>query len=158
MSYQHTQHGPLGWLLLIVAIGPAILSAVVVAPSPVAIVLGVVAGVFVALAACFGSLTVTDRGDRLSIRYGPLPLFGSSVVYSTITQLRIGRSALIDGWGIHYIPGRGWTYNLWGRDCVEIQMASSKLRIGTDDASRLCDFLRSKLNAPSAIVACHDGV
>lgn len=156
MSYQHTQHGPLGWLLLIVAIGPAILAAVMSAPSPVAIVMGVVAGVFVALAACFGSLTVTDRGDRLSIRYGPLPLFGSSVVYSTITQVRIGRSALIDGWGIHYIPGRGWTYNLWGRDCVEIQMASSKLRIGTDDASRLCEFLCSKVNVPNASTACHE--
>ena len=123
------------------------------APSPVAIVIGVVAGVFVALAACFGSLTVADRGDRLSIRYGPLPLFGTSGVYSSITDVQVSRSALLDGWGIHYIPGRGWTYNLWGRDCVEIRMGSSTLRIGTDDPARLVEFLRSKVNTPSATAA-----
>ena len=150
MSYRHTQHGPLGWLLLILAIGPAALAAVVGVPSTVAVVMGVVAGVFVVLAASFGSLTVADQGDRLSIRYGPLQLFGKSVEYSSITHVSIGRSALIDGWGIHYIPGRGWTYNLWGRDCVVIQTASSSLRIGTDDASRLCAFLRSKVNIHGA--------
>lgn len=158
MSYQHTQHGPLGWLLLIIAIGPAILAAAVGAPSPVASVMGVVAGVFVALAACFGSLTVADRGDSLSIRFGPLPVFSRSVAYSSITDVQVSRSALIDGWGIHYIPGRGWTYNLWGRDCVEIHMASSRLRIGTDDASRLCEFLCSKVNLPNASTACRDGL
>ena len=155
MSYQHTQRGPLGWLLLLAAIGPAILAAGIGTPSPVAIVVGVVAGVFLILAASFGHLTVADRGDRLSIRFEPLPLFGTSIIYSSITDVQVSRSALIDGWGIHYIPGRGSTYNLCGRDCVELRMGSSVLRIGTDAPSRLVEFLRSKVNAPSVSVACH---
>lgn len=155
MSYQHTQRGPLGWLLLLAAIGPAILAVGIGTPSPVAIVMGVVAGVFLILAASFGHLSVADRGDRLSIRFGPLPVFGRSVAYSSITNVQVSRSALIDGWGSHYMPGRGWTYNLWGRDCVELRMGSSVLRIGTDDPSRLVEFLRSKVNTPSAGVACH---
>jgi hypothetical protein len=56
-----------------------------------------------------------------------------------------GRSRLIDGWGIHWLPRRGWTYNLWGRGCVAIRTDRGPVRIGTDDPTGLERFLRAKL-------------
>jgi hypothetical protein len=41
------------------------------------------------------------------------------------------------------IFGRGWTYNLWGFDCVEFQYKGRPCRIGTDDVQGLTDWLRS---------------
>ena len=48
-----------------------------------------------------------------------------------MTAVEAGRSSLIDGWGIHWIPGRGWTYNLWGFGCVVIQQGKKTTRVGT---------------------------
>ena len=61
-----------------------------------------------------------------------------------IDQVTASRSALIDGWGMHWIPGRGWTFNLWGFDCVELIVSGKPLRIGTDDMENLVAFLESK--------------
>ena len=63
-------------------------------------------------------LTVTDPGDHLRISFGPLPLLGSRIRYPGITRTEPTRSCLIVGWGIHWIPFRGWTFNLWGCECV----------------------------------------
>jgi hypothetical protein len=51
----------------------------------------------------------------------------------------------MDGWGIHYVPFRGWTYNLWGFDCVVLQLGSKTVRIGTDDADNLLAFLERQI-------------
>ena len=110
-------------------------------------ILSVVAGVFVLLAFSFWRLTVADAGDHLSVQYGPLPIFGTRVAFASMTDVAADRSALIDGWGIHFVPGRGWTYNLWGRDCVRIHTVDSTLRIGTDDQTNLERFLRTRIAA-----------
>lgn len=48
--------------------------------------------------------------------------------------------------GIHLSIRGGWVWNLWGRTCVVIHFKNSgTLRIGTDDASNLVEFLRSKV-------------
>ncbi len=112
-----------------------------------AVVLTIVAGLLLLLSLCFGSLTVADAGDRLRIQYGPLPLFGRSILYSQIGAVEAGRSRLIDGWGIHWIPGRGWTYNLWGFDCVVVHLGSRLIRIGTDDRDGLLELLESQLQS-----------
>ena len=46
--------------------------------------------------------------------YGPLPVFSESIRYSDITLVEYDRSGVIDGWGIHWVPGRRTTRNLWG--------------------------------------------
>jgi len=151
MRYQHIQRSPLGWLLLLLAMVMAGIAISVAGGSwPLTVLMGVLSVVILVLAMSFGSLTTEDRGDRLLIRYGPLPLFGTSVAYSHITGVEASRSALIDGWGIHYVPGRGWTYNLWGRACVVIARGSSTLRVGTDDAEGLAAFLNSKIGEPGS--------
>lgn len=121
----------------------------------VALMLTFMSVLFVLLGLMFAHLRVFDLGDSLSIQYGPLPLFGTSVKYADITSVAQGRSSLIDGWGIHWIPGRGWTFNLWGFDCVELELNGRLLRIGTDDPAELTRFLqgRTSENSPSKDLA-----
>ena len=93
----------------------------------------------------FGSLTIRDDGEWLALRYGPLPVFRKRIRYADITAVEPGRTAIIDGWGIHYIIGRGWTYNLWGFGCVKLTLGKKVIRVGSDDVDRLAEFLRSKI-------------
>jgi hypothetical protein len=51
------------------------------------------------------------------------------------------------GWGIHYVPGRGTTYNFWGFACVKLVVKGKGVRIGTDDAVQLAEFLRSDIKS-----------
>lgn len=107
----------------------------------IAIVLRLSGCLLFLFALCFRSLTVSDEGERLSIRFGPIPLFRKSIAYADITRVEPGKSSFVDGWGIHYLPGRGWTYNLWGYDCVVVYPGRKIIRIGTDDVENLVDFL-----------------
>ena len=146
MGYTHTQRGPLHWLLW----GSALLLAVlvIVVPPEAAWVQGlllVVAVSVVFLAFCFRSLTVRDEGTALAIRFGPSALFRRSVPYAAMRAAKRARSAILDGWGVHWLPGRGWTMNLWGRDCVEIELDRGLLRVGTDDPDGLTAFLEARL-------------
>lgn len=81
------------------------------------------------------------------IRFGklPLPLCNRKLVYKNIIKVEIGRTLLLDGWGIHYSIRGGWVWNIWGRDCVEVYCEKEILRIGTDDAARLSTFLQTKI-------------
>ena len=101
--------------------------------------------VFAVVSSSFAYLVVKDDGDQLTLHYGPLPLFRKRTRYRDIESVEPGRSRFIDGWGIHYVPGRGWTYNLWGFDCVELRVKGRRMRIGSDDVSNLVAFLRAKL-------------
>ena len=93
----------------------------------------------------FGSLTIRDEGECLALRYGPLPIIRKRIRYADITSIEPGRTKIIDGWGIHYILGRGWTYNLWGFGCVKLTLGRKVIRLGTDDGDNLLKFLHDKL-------------
>ena len=63
-----------------------------------------------------------------------------------IEKVEVGRTMILDGWGIHYSVRGGWVWNLWGRDCVALRLKNGGvLRIGTDDASNLAGFLEGKI-------------
>ena len=64
--------------------------------------------------------------------------------YDTIESADRSRTKIIDGWGIHWVPGRGMTYNLWGFDCVEFDVGKRQVRVGSDDVDNLVAFLRHK--------------
>lgn len=141
-GYEHTQRGPL-WLVLMPPL--AIALALAVAGDGAARWAGAgFAALLALLAACFATLTVRDRGDHLDVRFGPLPWFGTRVRYDTIDRVAPARSRLIDGWGVHWLPGRGWTFNLWGFDCVEIRAGRRVVRIGTDEPEALAAFLAAR--------------
>lgn len=140
--YEHTQVGPIFWLLIGFA---AVFGALALGDSPAARYFSFPLALFALLAAGFRSLTVRDAGDRLELRFGPLPIFTKSIPYASMQRVELSRSTLIDGWGIHWIPGRGWIWNLWGFDCVRIELPGGALRIGTDDPEGLEGFLRERL-------------
>lgn len=150
MAYEHTQRAPLHLLLHLLAAAMLVGAWGTSAEEPVvAYILVPVGLLFFLLGLMFKHLTVCDEGDSLAVRFGPLPLFGTRIRYDDIIAVAPGRSALIDGWGIHNIPGRGWTFNLWGYDCVELVVKGHPMRIGTDDVQNLVAFLRERTGVTS---------
>lgn len=144
MNYSHTQRAPLHYILH--AVGVVILASAWMARDqwPAVAILCVVAAVIFLFGFMFAELTVRDEGDFLEIRFGPLPVFCFRIPYEEVQSVQRSRSSLIDGWGIHTIPGRGTTYNLWGFDCAKLDVNGKTVRIGTDDVDRLVRFLETK--------------
>lgn len=144
VAYHHTQRAPLclllyGVALTLIAVGFAVpdVPALNYLYPPLGLVLLV-------MAASFHSLTVQDLGNSISIGFGPIPLFQRRINYQDIDRVAVGRTTLLEGWGIHMSLRGGWVWNLWGRDCVVVQYKKGVLRIGTDDANNLANFLTAK--------------
>ncbi len=158
MGYDHTQHGRLRWLLWGAAV-VCVIGAVVIfsadeghiseAERTAKQIAGwlclVVAGICGGLVFSFSSLTVRDEGDALGLQFGPLPIWRKRIAYADISDPQPARSKLIDGWGIHWFPGRGWTWNVWTFDCVEMLVKGKRFRVGSDDKEALAAFLQSKV-------------
>lgn len=148
--YDHTQKSPL--YLCFLAAGLAFLVIPWFLPFPAtAILIGeILAAILILLAFMTRNLRVCDEGSYLSIRFGPIGLASKRVAYARITSAEVGRSSIIDGWGIHFWPRRGWTYNIWGFSCVVVHVGTQIIRIGTDDPEGLAAFLKSKLPAQAS--------
>ena len=149
-TYEHTQKAPLHWLLYLPAV--VLVAAAWLSRGQVLlalIMLGAAALLFM-LGFSFQRLTIRDEGVWLGIRYGPLPIFRARIAYADISAAEPGQTSWVDGWGIHWIPGRGCTYNLWGFSCATLCVRGRTVRVGTDDAAHLVAFLKSKLPSPSS--------
>ena len=72
-------------------------------------------------------------------------MFRKRITYADMTAVEPDRSAFLDGWGIHYMPGKGWIYNLWGFGCARIHLGRKMIRIGSDDVENLVGFLGGKI-------------
>jgi hypothetical protein len=143
-SYQHTQRAPLCLLLYGLAITLLVLTWVLRQEPVLAWVFPITGILVFVLAASFHQLTVADEGDRLAIKFGPLPLFQRQVKYDDILSVEVGKTTLLDGWGIHMSLRGDWVWNLWGWDCVVLLLRKGTLRVGTDDAENLARFLRER--------------
>jgi len=119
-GYSHTQTAPLCLILYASAL-LCLALAWGVGDTPGVSIAAAVGVVIALLATACHSLTVEDRGDRLAIRFGPLPLLRTSVRYADIEKAEVGRTLLFDGWGVHHSVRGGWVWNLWGRDCVVVK-------------------------------------
>jgi len=146
VRYEHTQKAPLALLLYLIA-AMMLASAVMLSGTEAAVALAIGGGLLTVVGAMFGYLTVRDEGDHLAVRYGPIAAFRANFPYARISDVARGRSALIDGWGVHWVPGRGVTYNLWGRDCVTFKLGKRRIRIGTDDVENLTALLIEKTSS-----------
>lgn len=155
-GYSHTQKAPLCLILYGSALFCLVL-AWIVGETPGLFIAVAVGLVIAMLGPAFHHLTVEDQGEVLVIRFGPVPLFRRTVSYAEIEKAEVGRTLILDGWGIHYSIRGGWVWNLWGRDCV---VAHSKdgglLRIGTDDAEGLARFLEGKIPREEATMPEQD--
>lgn len=147
VGYEHTQHGKLQWILwtaaVICLIGAFLIWTSSEPPWAGWVCVGC-AGVCIAFVFSFSSLTVRDEGEVLAVRFGPLAFWKKLIPYASIRDPRPARSKLIDGWGIHWFPGRGWTWNLWTLDCVEMTVDGRPFRVGTDDKEALAAFLATR--------------
>jgi hypothetical protein len=143
--YDHTQKAP--WYLLLFAFAALFFTVAWVARAePIAPALLLVAGLLMAtLGYSFRELTVRDEDDRLAISFGPLPLFQRRIRYDDMTGVDLGRTPIMDGWGIHWKPWGGWIWSLASGPCVIIRRRRGVIRVGTDDAERLAEFLRSRI-------------
>ncbi len=142
-AYEHTQKAPLH--LMLWCIGIVIATMGVVAEERIGtLICFAVAILMLLFAAMFRWMTVRDEGACLAVRYGPLPVFKARFPYREMTDVQQAKSSFLDGWGIHYFPGRGWTYNLWGFDCVKMLVNGVAVRIGSDDVVQLVEFLQAK--------------
>jgi len=145
--YQHTQRGYFHLALYALA-GVAALFGLL-RPIPIGVKLAVLfaAVVFALIGASFATLHTRVDRDAFSLGFGPLPWIRRRIPLSTIEDARVAQSSWVDGWGIHWVPGRGWTWNLWGFDCVELRLTDGFLRVGTDDAEGLAATLQSRLES-----------
>ena len=147
--YDHTQRGWLHLLLAPIAIAGIAAGLALVPDDPGAWILVGVGALFGLLAPCFAHLRVRDDGDALRLEFGPWRVFRRTVRYAEIEAAGPDRTALIDGWGIHYVPLRGWTWNIRGFRAVRIDLRSGgTLRVGTDDPDGLAAFLRTRIADP----------
>lgn len=144
MGYQHTQKGPwrlLGYFFALV-LAPVIWAA---SDEPMAVLtLGGAMLLVIALCEGFSRLTIRDDGDQLSVAFGPPPVWQTHIPYRDIESIEPSRSTFLDGWGVHWLPGWGTIYNVWGFDCVRIKTGKRTVRLGTDDVDQLVAFLTAK--------------
>ena len=147
MDYEHTQKAPYRYLLYVLLAVLAFVGwqAAEAGDSEAVLPVLLLAVLFTVVFSGFETLTVSDGGDHLLVQYGPLPLFRKRIPYHTIARVEPDRTSLIDGWGIHWIPWRGTTYNLWGFDCVKLEVGRRTIRIGTDEPENLVAFLNSRI-------------
>jgi hypothetical protein len=144
-GYSHTQKAPLCLILY----GSAVFCiglGWMIGDTAGILIAGAVGLAIALLAPAFHHLAVVDQGDRLAIRFGPIPLFRRTVQHAEIEKVEVGRTLILDGWGIHLSIRGGWVWNLWGRACVVVHFKNGGvLRIGTDDADNLARFLEGKI-------------
>jgi hypothetical protein len=145
MEYDHTQKGHFYLIMWVVASFCFVNGWVFRNESIAMYTCWGVALIMVLVGASFKTLTVCDMRDELDVRFGPIPLFGTRIRYEDIQSVAVDHTKWLDGWGIHWVPGRGMTYNIWGFDCVRVQVGSKTIRVGTDDPQNLCEFLQQRL-------------
>ena len=147
MRYEHTQHGPLHFILFLVGALMFAGGMFAFAKQPIVGWLLIGSAVLMVLFAfCFMNLTVRDEGDYLAVRFGVLPWFKKLVPWKDVESAEVSRSSLIDGWGIHRVPWRGSTFNLWGFACARLLVNGRVVRIGSDDAENLVAAIRRRIS------------
>ncbi|MFB3925603.1 MAG: hypothetical protein ACE14T_06075 [Syntrophales bacterium] len=145
MKYDHTQKSPLFWIIPGLGIAIVTVSLFTSLEEGHFFAASGIALAIVLSALCFGCLTVRDEGKFLAIRFGPIPVFRTRIPFSEITEVDVAYSDLVDGWGIHWVPGRGVIYNVWGFNCVRIVLGKKTIRVGTDDVEGLIRFLKTRV-------------
>jgi hypothetical protein len=145
-NYRHTQRAPLCLLVYATAVMLLALGWSLRNEPPIKWLFPPLGLLMLVLAGSFHHLTVEDIGDKLSVRFGPIPLFRRAIRYGNIVSVDRGRTTVLDGWGIHVSFRGGWVWNIWGRDCVVLRLRKGILRVGSDDAEQLADFLNARLS------------
>ena len=86
-EYSHTQKAPLCLLIYALAAVFLALGWFVQDAPPIPWLFPPIGLLMLVLAASIHHLTVEDRGDVLSVRFGPVPLFRKTVQYADIVKV-----------------------------------------------------------------------
>jgi hypothetical protein len=140
-AYSHTQKGIIFPILAVSSVGFIIIGIFLNQYAPI-----IFGGLLIAISFAFMRMAVRDEGDRLSVRFGPIPIFGRTIPYAAISGVEKDRTQFIHGWGIHWTR-KGWLWNIGGFDCVRVHLGGRSVLIGTDDPDGLEAFLRSAMAA-----------
>ena len=148
-TYQHTQRGPWSFVLLAVVASNLTLAVRLWGNEPAwaSWLFLSVALLMTFMTFCFQSLTTTVSETSLRVHFGPIPLLEKKVLLEDIVSVRPEKSSLLDGWGVHWTPGKGWIYNMWGFDCLAINQGTRHFRVGTNDPDQLCEVLERAISA-----------
>lgn len=139
-GYKHTQAAKvILWVTLCVA---ALMAGISITVAKQA---GIGFGVLLLCAWLFNSLTIEIGGGELRWRFGP-GLIRKRVALANITSVRVVRTNVFEGWGIH-LTRFGWLYNVSGFDAVAITLRNGKrFALGADEAEALARALNENLS------------
>jgi hypothetical protein len=145
--YRHTQSGTrLVWFLVTLAVVAAFSA---FAHPEARWVYGSVIAILLGSGLVFASLTVEVTPTELLLAFGPGWVRRSYPV-ANIADARAVTNPWYYGWGIHITP-HGWLYNVAGSDAVEVAFRNGrKVRVGTDEPSRLVTAIRQAIESHGA--------
>ena len=125
-------------ILALVAIG-ASTSASAFALTPIAIFLGVLAGIF-------SSMTVRVTRTTLEWWIGIKPL-GVRVALDEIESVEPIKTNLFEGWGIH-LTWHGWVWNVAGFNALQVKLKrGTRYAVGTPEPDKVIAAIRTAKSA-----------
>jgi hypothetical protein len=93
-------------------------------------------GLAAVTAKTFRALTVNVDTTSVNFHFGD-GLISKSIPLADIKAAKAIRTTPVQGWGIHWI-GKGWLYNIYGLDAVDIELKGGKhVFLGTDQPQEL---------------------
>jgi hypothetical protein len=135
MEYRHTQIGVIIVAALVVAI--VLVLAPFLSARTFHPILTAILTILVAALALFYSLSVEIKDSTLTCRFGA-GLIRKRIPLSEIHQARAVRNPWFAGWGIRWMPGQYWLWNVSGLRAVELILKDGKrFRLGTDEPESL---------------------
>lgn len=142
--YHHTQRNAAAFLLFnltaLVPVGLFLSGALPPGDVGARLTVLVAAVVMMVSSFAFSSLTIAVRDGQLSWWFGP-GIIKKTVPLSTIVSAEPTTTSIVNGWGIH-LTGRGWLYNVAGRQAVLItQQDGKRFLLGTDEPDSLAQSI-----------------
>lgn len=139
--YERRQTGYVIVVALVIAMGLIVIAAAgsnsntgIAFTGPLAIVLGVVAGIF-------SSMTVRVTTTTLEWWIG-IRAIGRRVPITEIASIESIKTNIFEGWGIH-LTWHGWVWNVSGFNAVQIRLKSgTRYAVGTPEPDKLIAAIR----------------
>lgn len=148
MEYHHTQFGSVVFIVLLAA-----MMVIIIVPLNIGVFPPVLFAVIAILAISlilFYSLNIEISHNVLVCCFG-IGFIRKRIFLSDIEQVRSVKNPWFAGWGIHWMPGQYWLWNVSGLRAVELLLKNgSRFRIGTDEPEALIQAIEAnKVSAAS---------
>lgn len=90
---------------------------------------------------------LTTRVDERGVSWNSgLSLPSGEIPFDEIADVRMTQTEFWEGFGIHWMPQRGWLWKVSGRDAVTIRKKNGgMITLGSDDAAGLYDAINARV-------------